>query len=383
MLMRICTSSKSTIKDDFQVCYTSGVKKILYLALLALLLGISPAALAKAEVEILDSSPLKVGIQTAPPFVFKQNGVWRGLSIDLWQAMAKQMKQPYAYVAFPSLAELLKATEQGDVDVVVGAISITPDRETRLDFSHPFMQGGPAIATRQGKDNLLGNLYALLNLNLLKALSALAGIIFLFGFLIWFFERKHNAVQYGGHPIKGIGEGFWWSAVTMTTVGYGDKAPVTFMGRTLAIIWMFLGVILISSFTAAITSSITIQHFTSQVTGVSDLPGLRVSSVAGSSSSFYLNALNIQHQTFPNAQAALKSLQQGNADAVVYDRAILQYLLKDQAESDLQILPETLLSEYYAFALPEQSIHREAINRVLLQEINSPNWQNLLQTYLN
>lgn len=359
------------------------MKKTLYLALLFLLLRICPAALAKTETDPLAHKPLKVGIQAAPPFVFQQNGVWRGLSIELWQAMAQHLNQPYEYVAFENLAQLLKATEQGDVDLVVGAISITPDRETRFDFSHPFMQGGPAIAARQRKDGLIDGLYALLNLNLLKALGALAGIIFLFGFLIWLFEHKHNAEQYGGHPLKGLGEGFWWSAVTMTTVGYGDKAPVTFMGRTLAIIWMFAGVILISSFTAAITSSITIQHFTSKITGVSDLPGLKVSSVNGSSSSFYLNGLKIPHQTFASAEAALNSLKQGNADAVVYDQVVLQYLLKDPADAELQILPETLLSEYYAFALPEKSSHREAINRMLLQEINSPNWQSLLQTYLN
>ncbi len=347
------------------------------------MLGLSLGASAQTVSETVQAKPLKVGIQAMPPFVFKQNEVWHGLSIDLWQAMAKGLNQSFEYIVYQDLAQLLKATERGELDLVVGAISITPDRETRLDFTYPFMQGGPAIATRQNKESLLSSLYSLLNLNLLKALGALAGVIFLFGFLIWLFEHKHNTEQYGGHPIKGLGEGFWWSAVTMTTVGYGDKAPITFIGRTLAIIWMFSSVILISSFTAAITSSITINHFKSKVTSFGDLPGLRVNSVSGSSSSFYLNGLKIHHQTFASAQAALDDLEQGQADAVVYDQAVLQYLLKDKSESEMQVLTETLLSEYYAFALPENSSHRESINRILLQEINSPQWQELLQTYLN
>ena len=38
---------------------------------------------------------------------------------------------------------------------------------------------------------------------------------------------------------------FWWAAVTMTTVGYGDKTPVTTGGRIVGLVWMFTSVIVI------------------------------------------------------------------------------------------------------------------------------------------
>jgi hypothetical protein len=71
--------------------------------------------------------------------------------------------------------------------------------------------------------------------------------------MVWLFERKLNPAHFGGNTLQGIGSGFWFSAVTMTTVGYGDKHPKTTGGRIVSLIWMFTAVILVSLFTATIT----------------------------------------------------------------------------------------------------------------------------------
>ena len=96
------------------------------------------------------------------------------------------------------------------------------------------------------------------------------------------FEGRRNRDMFGAGAIKGIGHGIWWAAVTMTTVGYGDKAPQTLGGRIVAIIWMFASIILISSFTASITTSLTISELSGKVRGSRDLPTVRVGSVAQS-----------------------------------------------------------------------------------------------------
>lgn len=49
--------------------------------------------------------------------------------------------------------------------------------------------------------------------------------------------------------IKTASDAIWWSCVTLLTVGYGDKYPITDAGRVIAILLMVVGVGLFSTFT--------------------------------------------------------------------------------------------------------------------------------------
>lgn len=55
-------------------------------------------------------------------------------------------------------------------------------------------------------------------------------------------------------PGISLGTSFWWSIVTLTTVGYGDVSPVTFGGRIIAIVLMIVGIGLLGTFSATIAS---------------------------------------------------------------------------------------------------------------------------------
>jgi voltage-gated potassium channel Kch len=81
---------------------------------------------------------------------------------------------------------------------------------------------------------------------------------------------------------EGIGHGIWWAMVTLTTVGYGDKAPKTAGERIVALIWMIFSIIFIASFTANITISLTINDLRGKVHGLNDLYNVRVGSVSRS-----------------------------------------------------------------------------------------------------
>jgi voltage-gated potassium channel len=54
--------------------------------------------------------------------------------------------------------------------------------------------------------------------------------------------------------IKNAGDAFWWAFVTVTTVGYGDKFPLSLEGRIVACILMAVGVGLFGTFTGFIAS---------------------------------------------------------------------------------------------------------------------------------
>jgi len=216
----------------------------------------------------------------------------------------------------------------------------------------------------------------------LKVLLALALVLFVAGLLVWFFERKHNLEQFGPDVPKGLGASFWWSAVTMTTVGYGDKAPKTLGGRLVAILWMFTSVIIISSFTAAIASALTVTQLELKIRGPEDLPKVKVAAVKASTGEAYLKSNRISFQSYDNPLDGLKAVAAGELDAMVYDAPVLRYLISNELDGTLQVLPQTFERQYYAIGLQQGSPLREPINRILVEKISKPEWQDVLEKYL-
>jgi len=198
---------------------------------------------------------------------------------------------------------------------------------------------------------------------------------------IYLFERKHNREQFDKGWVKGIAAGLWWAAVTLTTVGYGDKVPRTLGGRMIGLIWMFAGLFIIAGLTAAVTSALTLTELRARISGPSDLSRVKVATVEGSTSADYLRSRHIMFASHPDVNAALSSLVANQCDAVVYDAPILKYQIYQKHSGEAFVLPVTFERQNYAFALPSESGLREPINQVLLRRTSSPKWDDLLATY--
>jgi voltage-gated potassium channel len=65
------------------------------------------------------------------------------------------------------------------------------------------------------------------------------------------FEAEKDAE---GSNILSFGDAFWWSLVSVTTVGYGDHFPVTPEGKSTAVFLMFVGIGLFSALTALLAA---------------------------------------------------------------------------------------------------------------------------------
>ena len=57
-----------------------------------------------------------------------------------------------------------------------------------------------------------------------------------------------------GSHIHNFGDALWWACVTITSVGYGDIAPVTLVGRFIAVGVMIAGIALLGTVTATLAS---------------------------------------------------------------------------------------------------------------------------------
>ena len=56
-------------------------------------------------------------------------------------------------------------------------------------------------------------------------------------------------------------DALWWCVATVTTVGYGDVVPVTSLGRIVALVYMFFGIILITTLLAVISNTFYKKRF--------------------------------------------------------------------------------------------------------------------------
>ncbi len=326
---------------------------------------------------------LVVGTKETAPFAMKDDqGNWHGISIELWKEIAAELKMEYQFQEL-SLEDLLLGVRDGRLDAAVAAFTINAERERFIDFSHPYFLSGLGIAVpARGTHSWMGTVKGLFSAGFMKVVLVLALVLFLVGFVVWLFERKRNPEQFGGRLVEGLGSAFWWSAVTMTTVGYGDKAPMTPGGRLIGLVWMFAGIIMISSFTAAITSQLTINQLETGIKGPNDLPNARVATVSGSTSAAYLQSRGIRAWMFASTDACLEALVQGRADAAVYDLPILKYLVNTQFQGQISVLQHTFEPQYYGIALPVASPLRERLNRTLLSTIEEPGWTEIVQRYL-
>ncbi|XP_066913729.1 uncharacterized protein [Clytia hemisphaerica] len=77
-----------------------------------------------------------------------------------------------------------------------------------------------------------------------------------FSILIWFVERIWNE-NVERSFVLGICSTFWWSVVSMTTVGYGDVTPKSPLGRFIALFWLIVGILLVCVITATMTDAVS------------------------------------------------------------------------------------------------------------------------------
>ncbi|TBW29154.1 transporter substrate-binding domain-containing protein [Gramella sp. KN1008] len=323
---------------------------------------------------------LVIGITPTPPFVEKKGDKYTGLSISSWKLVNEQLQTEYEFREYKDLQSLLTAIENAEVDFSVNPITVTDQRMKRMDFSQPYFISHTSVAQRL-ESSFLMHLKNFFSWDFFSVVFLLLLVIFIFGFLVWLFERKKNQDEFGG-KFKGIMQGFWWSAVTMTTVGYGDKSPRTTGGRIIGLVWMFMAVIIISSFTAGIASSLTVKSINDEINGIQDLERFDVTTVRSSSSQELLELYNIENNLVNNGREGIQALLNEETTLFIYDEPILKYEIERQnLENDLEVLGQSLKKDYYSYAFPKDSELLKKINPVLVKTLKTMEWGALIEDY--
>ena len=98
---------------------------------------------------------------------------------------------------------------------------------------------------------------ALLRLRMRLTLNCLATTVMALGLgALAVLDAEQDA---SGANITTFGDALWWSATTVTTVGYGDLYPVTTTGRFVAVALMLVGIACIGAITAGVAAWLVAQ----------------------------------------------------------------------------------------------------------------------------
>lgn len=356
--------------------------RLVFAALLVnVLVALAAAAGASAAPE--PELELVVGVYEDPPFAMKDaRGGWQGVAVSLWREAARREGIRFRFEE-GELEPLLESLAAHRLDVVIGPLLITPQRAERFDMTSSFMHVSLAIATRPASwISTLAGLWELFNRRLLSTVSVLLFGLIAVAVVVWWLERHRNPENFGGVRMKGLGDAVWWSASTMTTVGYGDRTPITLWGRIVGVLWMFVSVVLVAAFTAAVSSELTVGQLRSNVRTLRDLPGLRVGVVDGSGAQDFLDGLRVDAASYGDVDAGLNDLVQGKLDAFVDEWPVLRWAQTASYAGRIAVVAQPLSRGYVGFALPLDSPRRRQLDVALLGVLDDPVWQDIVSTDL-
>lgn len=346
------------------------------LALIAFLLAAIPAAAQDRT-----DATLRIGTRVAPPFAMKaEDGHWEGISIDLLNQLAAADGFKFDLVE-TSLEGMISDVAEGRLDASMAAMTVTLAREKTVDFTNPYYHSGlgAAVAAKPGS-SFYAILEALTSRDFLGTIGLLLGLLLVVGFFAWLAERRANPRDFEPEPVRGLFSGFWWAAVTMTTVGYGDKVPTTFLGRLLGVFWMFYALILSAIIIAQLSAAVTDHRISHRIVNEDQLARMSVGYVRDAASLDDLRAIGVRPTPYADVGAGFAALQDGEIDAFVHDRPILIWTAAKTPGIEMTAIQ--FAPQNYAIVLPDDSTHRESLNQAILSILNSREWAGVVRSYL-
>ena len=352
--------------------------------------------------------PLRVGITVSPPMVVdhstsgslidstgsgqsQQSGSrpYDGIAVSLWQdiADAEGIEFQWNVIQSDDPASLLIRDE---VDVLLTVIP-QADQVDKIAYTQPYLTTHLAAMSRTGTNSLWSYAVALLNQQFWRTVMWLSALLLVVGAICWLLERGANAEMFRRRPLPGVWDGFYWAGVTMTTIGYGDKAPATFWGRALALIWMLIAIAVTSTLTASIVSVVRKTDASTQIKSLpADVRGKQIAVVAGDYAQTYVQQQGLEATEKDSIQAAVKALQNKEVDIVLGMRAALA-AAKQSAPSSasatslskLKITNTRLKPQGYTIAVAaDQTELLARLNRQVLLHTRDSDWDAMVDRFL-
>ncbi|KAL3721199.1 hypothetical protein ACJRO7_005938 [Eucalyptus globulus] len=314
-----------------------------------------------------------------------------GYCKEVFEAVMKSLPYavPYEYEPFETsegsgesagtyddlVGNISTETERRRYDAVIGDITIRSNRAEFVDFTLPYTESGVSMIVPIKHENRKN---AWIFLKPLKTeLWITIGAFFVYtGIVIWVLEHRVNK-EFRGPPSKQIGMILWFSFSTMV---FAHKERVmSNLSRFVLIIWIFTVLVLSSSYTASLTSLLTVQQLQPTVTDIDTLirngecigyqndsfiPGLLKSIGVNESKLKVLTTLEDFHGN-------LSKGSNGGVSAIVDELPYLRLVLAKYC-SKYKLVGPTYKTAGFGFAFPKGSPLVPDVSRAVLKVMESP-----------
>ncbi|CAA7022011.1 unnamed protein product [Microthlaspi erraticum] len=299
-------------------------------------------------------------------FVSRVNGssnIVQGYCIDVFEAAVKLLSYPvpHEFIFFgdglenPNYNELVNKVATGvDFDAVVGDVAIVTKRTRIVDFTQPYIESGLVVVAPVSTPN--ENPWAFLRPFTPAMWAVTAAFFVAVGAVIWILEHRIND-EFRGPPKRQVVTILWF---TFSTMFFSHREnTVSTLGRMVLLIWLFVVLILTSSYTASLTSLLTVQQLNSPIKGVDTLIsstgriGFQVGSFA---ESYMVDELNIARSRLVplgSPQEYANALQNGSVAAIVDERPYVDLFLSDYCKFAIRGQEFTRCG--WGFAFPRDS----------------------------
>ena len=312
---------------------------------------------------------LRVGLAGSPPFVIKDD-VFKGISVEIWQELALSEKLEYEFIPQNNLASSIESMTKGELDIVIGPISITSERLGKVAFTQPYFFGKVGLLVTSERPTVWSRIRPFFGLAFISSVCLLIVLLFVVGNLLWLVEKERNKEQFPQDYWHGVGNGMWFALVTLTTVGYGDRTPITKSGRIIAGVWMIFTTMTISSLTAGIATTLTLFLSNQGVAELSypeDIKDLRISVVKGSTGEKWAKQYQARINQTQTLVDAINLLKLDEVDGVVFDAPALKYYLRNNPNDSLKLSPVDFATEAYGFMVSTDNSFLKKIDIKLLE----------------
>lgn len=284
--------------------------------------------------------PRRVGFQDFVSIV-KGTDVAQGYCIDVFLAAVSLLPYavPYKFIPLgdghtnPNYDYLVNAITSGEFDAVVGDIAIVTNRIKIVDFTHPYIESGLVVVAPVRKVN--SSTWAFLRPFTPLMWAIIAVFFVVVGAVVWILEHRIND-EFRGPPKKQLVTILWFSFSTMFS-SHRENTLST-LGRMVLIIWLFVVLIINASYTASLTSILTVQQLSSPIKGIeslitsTQLIGYQVGSFAANYLPEELNIPKSRLVALNTSEEYASALERGDVAAIVDERPYVDLFLSEHCK---------------------------------------------------